>query len=78
MADAKQSAAPQAAEQVLEKGLLDQIVEEGRMAKDDFIRKVQARDDRIFKAIAIRLWAKHAPEDWKRSGTKSPGSRKSR
>ena len=49
-----------------------------RMAKDDFIRKVQARDDRIFKAIAIRLWAKHAPEEWKRSGTKSPGSRKSR
>ena len=35
MADAKQSAAPQAAEQVLEKGLLDQIVEEGRMGKDD-------------------------------------------
>ncbi len=34
MADAKQSAAPQAAEQVVEKGLLDQIVEEGRLAKD--------------------------------------------
>src|SRR5450631_1002966 len=34
MADAKQGAAPQASEQVLEKGLLDQIVEEGRMAKD--------------------------------------------
>ncbi len=37
MAEAKKSAAaaPQATEQVLEKGLLDQIVEEGRMAKDD-------------------------------------------
>jgi type VI secretion system protein ImpC len=36
MAEAKKSAAaPQAAEQVLERGLLDQIVEEGRMAKDD-------------------------------------------
>jgi type VI secretion system protein ImpC len=34
MADAKQGAAPKATEQVLEKGLLDQIVEEGRMAKD--------------------------------------------
>ena len=34
MADAKQSAAPKASEQVLEKGLLDQIVEQGRMAKD--------------------------------------------
>ncbi len=34
MADAKQGAAPQATEQVLEKGLLDQIVEQGRMAKD--------------------------------------------
>ena len=34
MADAKQSAAPKATEQVLEKGLLDQIVEQGRMAKD--------------------------------------------
>ncbi len=34
MAEAKQSATPKAAEQVLEKGLLDQIVEEGRMAKD--------------------------------------------
>src|SRR5262249_27917030 len=34
MADAKQSAAPQATEQVLEKGLLDQIVEEGRLGKD--------------------------------------------
>jgi type VI secretion system protein ImpC len=35
MAEAKKSAAaPQAAEQVLEKGLLDQIVEEGRMGKD--------------------------------------------
>src|SRR6204780_3907106 len=35
MADKKSAAAPQAAEQVLERGLLDQIVEEGRMAKDD-------------------------------------------
>jgi type VI secretion system protein ImpC len=35
MADAKKAAAPQAVEQVLEKGLLDQIVEEGRMGKDD-------------------------------------------
>ena len=35
MAEAKGSAAPQASEQVLEKGLLDQIVEEGRMGKDD-------------------------------------------
>jgi type VI secretion system protein ImpC len=37
MAEAKKSAAaaPQATEQVLEKGLLDQIVEEGRMGKDD-------------------------------------------
>jgi type VI secretion system protein ImpC len=35
MADAKRTAAPQAAaEQVVEKGLLDQIVEEGRLAKD--------------------------------------------
>jgi len=35
MADAKKSAAaPQVVEQVLEKGLLDQIVEEGRMGKD--------------------------------------------
>src|ERR1700694_368618 len=34
MADAKQGAAPKATEQVLEKGLLDQIVQEGRMAKD--------------------------------------------
>jgi type VI secretion system protein ImpC len=35
MAEAKKSAAPQATEQVLEKGLLDQIVEEGRMGKDE-------------------------------------------
>jgi len=35
MAEAQKSAAPQAAEQVLEKGLLDQIVEEGRMGKDE-------------------------------------------
>jgi type VI secretion system protein ImpC len=35
MAEKKSAAAPQAAEQVLERGLLDQIVEEGRMAKDD-------------------------------------------
>src|ERR1700676_5063275 len=35
MAEAKKSAAPQAVEQVLEKGLLDQIVEEGRMGKDE-------------------------------------------
>src|ERR1700688_3534096 len=34
MADAKQGAAPKATEQVLEKGLLDQIVEQGRLAKD--------------------------------------------
>jgi type VI secretion system protein ImpC len=34
MADA-QKAAPQAQDQVLEKGLLDQIVEEGRMGKDE-------------------------------------------
>src|SRR5216683_7698278 len=39
MADAKQSAAPQAAEQVVEKGLLDQIVEEGRLAKDTGARE---------------------------------------
>src|SRR5271165_6666343 len=35
MAEAKKSAAPQAVEQVIEKGLLDQIVEEGRMGKDE-------------------------------------------
>jgi type VI secretion system protein ImpC len=37
MAEAKKSTAgaPQAVEQVLEKGLLEQIVEEGRMGKDD-------------------------------------------
>ena len=35
MAESKKSAAPQATEQVLEKGLLDQIVEEGRMGKDE-------------------------------------------
>ncbi len=34
MADAKQSASPAAAEQVVEKSLLDQIVEEGRLAKE--------------------------------------------
>jgi type VI secretion system protein ImpC len=40
MADAKKSAAaPQVVEQVLEKGLLDQIVEEGRMGKDDAARE---------------------------------------
>jgi len=39
MADAKQSAAPQAAEQVVERGLLDQIVEEGRLAKDPGARE---------------------------------------
>src|SRR6266705_6514052 len=39
MADAKQSAAPKAAEQVLEKSLLDQIVEDGRMAKDTGARE---------------------------------------
>src|SRR5271163_3133422 len=40
MADAKKSAAaPQATEQVLEKGLLDQIVEEGRMGKDEGARE---------------------------------------
>ena len=39
MAEAKQSAAPKATEQVLEKGLLDQIVEEGRMAKDGGARE---------------------------------------
>ena len=38
MAEKKAAAAPQATEQVLEKGLLDQIVEEGRMAKDDASR----------------------------------------
>jgi type VI secretion system protein ImpC len=38
MAD-PQKAAPQATEQVLEKGLLDQIVEEGRMAKDEGSRE---------------------------------------
>ena len=43
MADAKQSAAPQAAEQVLEKGLLDQIVEEGRMGKDE-VSKAKGKD----------------------------------
>jgi type VI secretion system protein ImpC len=35
MAESKKSAASQATEQVLEKGLLDQIVEEGRMGKDE-------------------------------------------
>src|SRR6266700_4899738 len=39
MADAKQSAATKAAEQVLEKSLLDQIVEDGRMAKDTGARE---------------------------------------
>jgi type VI secretion system protein ImpC len=39
MAEAKKSAAPQAVEQVLEKGLLDQIVEEGRMGKDESARE---------------------------------------
>jgi type VI secretion system protein ImpC len=39
MADAKQSAAPKASEQVLEKSLLDQIVEDGRMAKDTGARE---------------------------------------
>ncbi len=39
MADAKKSAAPQATEQVLEKGLLDTIVEEGRMGKDEGARE---------------------------------------
>ncbi len=41
MAEAKKSAAaaPQATEQVLEKGLLDQIVEEGRMGKDQSARE---------------------------------------
>src|SRR5712691_10216724 len=39
MADAKQSAAPKATEQVLEKSLLDQIVEDGRMAKDTGARE---------------------------------------
>jgi type VI secretion system protein ImpC len=45
MADAKKTAAaaPQATEQVLEKGLLDQIVEEGRMGKDD-AAKERGRD----------------------------------
>src|SRR5580658_4476746 len=42
MADV-QKAAPQATEQVLEKGLLDQIVEEGRMGKDEDA-KVRGRD----------------------------------
>src|SRR5260370_5982679 len=39
MADAKQSAAPKATEQVLEKSLLDQNVEDGRMAKDTGARE---------------------------------------
>ena len=40
MAEAKKSAAaPQVVEQVLEKGLLDQIVEEGRMGKDEGARE---------------------------------------
>ena len=45
MAEAKKTAAgaPQAVEQVLEKGLLDQIVEEGRMGKDD-AAKERGRD----------------------------------
>lgn len=34
MSDAKQAAASQAADQTVERGLLDQIVEEGRLAKD--------------------------------------------
>jgi type VI secretion system protein ImpC len=42
MADA-QKAAPHATEQVLEKGLLDQIVEEGRMGKDEDA-KVRGKD----------------------------------
>ncbi len=43
MAEAKKTAAPQATEQVLEKGLLDQIVEEGRMGKDD-VAKERGKD----------------------------------
>jgi type VI secretion system protein ImpC len=45
MAEAKKTAAagPQATEQVLEKGLLDQIVEEGRMGKDETAR-VRGKD----------------------------------
>ncbi len=40
MADAKQTAAAQeATEQVVESSLLDQIVEEGRLAKDDSARE---------------------------------------
>src|SRR6266705_2558188 len=39
MADAKQSAAPKAAEQVLEKSLLDQIVEQGRIGRDPAARE---------------------------------------
>ncbi|HVO98285.1 MAG TPA: type VI secretion system contractile sheath large subunit [Bryobacteraceae bacterium] len=42
MAEAKKTAA-QATEQVLEKGLLDQIVEEGRMGKDE-VAKERGRD----------------------------------
>ena len=43
MADRQKTAAPQATEQVLEKGLLDQIVEEGRMGKDEDA-KVRGKD----------------------------------
>jgi type VI secretion system protein ImpC len=43
MADAQKTAAPQVTEQVLEKGLLDQIVEEGRMGKDEDA-KVRGKD----------------------------------
>jgi type VI secretion system protein ImpC len=43
MADAQKTAAPQTTEQVLEKGLLDQIVEEGRMGKDEDA-KVRGKD----------------------------------
>lgn len=43
MAEARKTAAPQATEQVLEKGLLDQIVEEGRMGKDE-TAKARGRD----------------------------------
>lgn len=39
MPEANKAAAPQATEQVLEKGLLDQIVDEGRMGKDEGARE---------------------------------------
>src|SRR5271165_3857803 len=53
MAEAKKSAAaPQAVEQVLEKGLLDQIVEEGRMGKDE---SAKARGKDLVKEFVAQV-----------------------